>query len=90
MATNQSTSGLNRVLPSNFWWLRSANHVKFTENCVISTYMYVLVKKMFTNGLNIGLILWAFVKNTVHRVEAHWLFGKENILGATVSKEGLP
>ena len=36
MAANQiSTSNLNRGLLSNFWWLRSANHVKFTEECVM-------------------------------------------------------
>ena len=33
MAGNQSAPGLNRGLSSNFWWLKSANHVKFTEEC---------------------------------------------------------
>ena len=27
---------LNRSLSSNFWWPRSSNHVKFTEECVMS------------------------------------------------------
>ena len=33
-----------------FCWLRSANHVKFTEKCVICTEKYALVKKMFMYG----------------------------------------
>ena len=31
-----SAPGLNRGLSSNFSWLRSANHVKFTEECDIN------------------------------------------------------
>ena len=31
----QNAPGLNRGLSSNFWWLRSANHVKFTEECMM-------------------------------------------------------
>ena len=30
-------AGLNRGLTSNFWWLRRANHLKFTEQCVMCT-----------------------------------------------------
>ena len=49
---------VNRSLSSNFWWLRSANNVKFTEESVI---VYGKAgfseKKIFTNGLNIGLPL---------------------------------
>ena len=57
MQANQSASGLNRGLLSNFWWLRSANHVKFTEECMMFMEKYVLGTKMFTNGLNMGLPL---------------------------------
>ena len=37
-----------------FCWLRSANHVKFTEKCVMWTKKLILGKKKFTNGLNMG------------------------------------
>ena len=46
---------LNRGLSSNFWWMRSANHVKFTEECVMCEAYFS--KKMFIHGLNIGLPL---------------------------------
>ena len=36
---------LNRGLSSNFCWLRNANHVKFTEECVICRQKHVLIKK---------------------------------------------
>ena len=45
-------------------------------------------QKMFTNRLNIGLLLWDWMEKTVHRVETHWLSSKEKVLGAVVSKEG--
>ena len=45
-------------------------------------------KKMFTNGLNMALPLWAWVKKTVHRMETHWLIGKEKLLCTGVNKEG--
>ena len=38
---------MNRDLSSNFWWLRSANHVKFTEESVICTEKHVLVRTMY-------------------------------------------
>ena len=44
---------------------------------------------MFTKGLNMGLLLWAWVEKTVHGVVTHWLSGKEQVLNAAVSKEGL-
>ena len=43
--TNQSTLGLNRVMPSDYSWLRSANYVKFTKEGFKCTEKYVLVKK---------------------------------------------
>ena len=59
MMTNQSGSGLNRGLSSNFWWLRSVNHVKFTEECCDMDREACFSKKkmVFTNGRNIGLQL---------------------------------
>ena len=53
MAANQSTPDLKRDKLSNFWKLKSANHVKFTEECVMCMKKQVLLKKkMFTYGLN--------------------------------------
>ena len=43
---------MNRGLSSNFGWQRNVNHVKFTEKCGIHMEKHILVKKMFTNGLN--------------------------------------
>ena len=34
----------------------SANHVKFTEECMVCTEKLVLAKMIFTNGLNMGLL----------------------------------
>ena len=63
-------------------------YVKFTKELVKYMEKQVLIKKMFTNSLNMGLKPWAWVENEVHGVETHWLSCKENILGAVVSKEG--
>ena len=52
MVAHQSTPGLNRGLSSNFWWLRSISHVKFTEEGVMYMKKHVLVNKIFTNRLN--------------------------------------
>ena len=50
--------------------MRRATLVKFAEECVMCIEMYVLIKKkMFTNGLNIGLLQQAQVKNTVHEMK---------------------
>ena len=65
--------GLNSTLLSIFWWLRSTNHLKFTE-WVMCTEKHVLVQKMFTNQLNVE---WK-----------HWLSSKENVLGTMISKKG--
>ena len=45
MAEDHRTRRWNRALSSNFWWLRSTNHVKFTEECVMNTEKHVLVKR---------------------------------------------
>ena len=45
LVANQSAPSLNRGLSSKFRWLRNANHVKFTEECVISMEKHVLGKK---------------------------------------------
>ena len=66
------------------WKLRSANHVKFTEKCMMCTEVHVLAKKMFTNGLNINFLRQD--EKTINGVETHWLTGEENFSGAMVSK----
>ena len=48
----------------------------------------VLVKEMFTNGLNTSWTQGDWVENTVRREETHWLSGKEKVPHATFSKEG--
>ena len=50
-----------------------------TEKCI-------LVKKMFSNGLNIGLPLRAWIEQTVHGVETYRL-SKEKVSGAAASKK---
>ena len=50
---------------------------------------HVLVKKMFTNELNMGLPPQAWVEKTVYVVvETHWFSCKEKVLGSAESKEG--
>ena len=48
---------LNRDLSSKFFWLRSANYVKFTEECVTCMERNVICKKIFLNGLNMSFPL---------------------------------
>ena len=48
---------------------------------------HVLVKRIFTNGLNMSLLLQASVEKTVYKVETHWLSDKEKVPDAVVSKE---
>ena len=43
---------------------------------------------MVTNGLNMGLLQWAWFEKTVNGIEIYWLFRKEKVSGAVVSKEG--
>ena len=47
MAANQSTPDLNRGLSRNFWWLKNANHVKFTEKCVMGIEKHGFGQKYF-------------------------------------------
>ena len=46
----------------------------------------IVIKKMFTNRLNMGLILWAWIKKTVNGVETHKL-SRKKVWCAVVSKE---
>ena len=49
---------------------------------------YILIQKIFTNEWEIGFLLQSWVEKTILGVETYWLFSKEKILGAAVSKEG--
>ena len=42
---------------------------------------------MFSNRLNTTFSPWAWIENTVFRVETHWLSGEE-VPGAVIIKEG--
>ena len=54
----------------------------------MSMEKHVLVKKMFTIGLNMGLSIQARVEKDIHRVKTHRLTSKEKFLGTAFSKEG--
>ena len=78
MAANQSAPGLNRGLSSNFWWLSSAEHGKFTEQCRIYTGKHVSIKKGFTNRRNINLPREPKSKNqSIERKSTNFLVKKE-------------
>ena len=88
--TKLSAPSLNRSLSRNFWWLKSANHVKFPDEYVMCMKKNVLVKNMFTNGLNMCLPFWTGIKKTVHGVETHWFSCKVKVPCTAVSKESHP
>ena len=90
MMLNQSALDLNRGLSSNFWWLRDANHVRFTDECALCTEKHVLVTQIFTNELSMELPCWNWVeKKTANGVETFRLTSKEKFPFAASSKEGL-
>ena len=72
--TKQSAPGKNRGL---LWWLRSANHVKFTFRRMLDVYGEACFSlKYLSNGLNFGLPQLARIEKTVHRIEIHSLVKK--------------
>ena len=52
--------------------------------CVCVHWGISQAKTSFKNKLNMGLLRWASVEKTVHKVEIHWLSGKEKLSGAAV------
>ena len=80
MVANQRTPGLIRSLSSKYWWLRSVNHEKFIDEC--------LLRSMFSNELYMCVSLRAWVRKKVHWEETHQLSNHEKVLDAVVSKEG--
>ena len=84
---NSVFSDLKRNLSSNLYGLKSANHMKFSEECVMCIEKHVSIKKIFTNELNMNLPLQAWITKTVYGVETQWLSCKQKVLGTAVSKE---
>ena len=74
--SNRVIQAWKEVCHSNFWRLRSSNHVKFILECVMFWKKYVLVEEMFTDRLNMSLRLRTRAEDTVHGVKTHWLLSK--------------
>ena len=86
MMANQSNSSLNRGLSSNFWQLKSANHMKFKEECGVGTEKHVLVKEFFFKWVKRSFATTSLSqkkKKTVHDSPVNKKFP-----GAVVSKRG--
>ena len=62
--------------------------MKFTEGMCDVSGEACFSQKLFTSGKKIGLLLWDWVKKTVHGVDTHWFFDKEKVLDTAASKEG--
>ena len=79
----QSTPGLNRSLSSNFWWLKRANHVTFTEECVMCLEKNVFVKKCLQMG-------FAVVSRTRKASNGkYWLSSKEKLITQRSEKKAM-
>ena len=61
MIRNQSAEQKSVI---NFWWLRTANHEKFTEECVVCMEKHVSEKVFITNELNMTLLPQVWVPTT--------------------------
>ena len=57
--------------------------MKFTKEYVMCMGKHILIQKLFTNELNMGLPL----QKTTHREETYWLSGREKVPREVVSKE---
>ena len=66
---NLPAPSLNRALSSQFSWLRSANHVKFTEGMMFTDYHVLVKKKCLQISQKRRLLLRACVEKTVGGVE---------------------
>ena len=56
------------------------------EECMLCMKKYVLVRRVFTNGLNMDLSLQSWVEKTVKQVETY-RFCKEKVPDTVVSKK---
>ena len=81
MVENQSTLGFNRGFVIRFLMVEECNLCEIYRRMCDMYREASLDQKMFTNGLNVGLPLQAWVKKTVHGVETWWLSSKEDIPG---------
>ena len=88
MVVKQIASGLNRGLSTNFWCLRSANHVKFTKQCVICMEKHVLVKKKVYSWVKYGFATMRLSQKDSLSCGNTLTLHKEKVLGPVVSKEG--
>ena len=59
----------------------------YRKMCDVYTEAGFSQKNMFTNGQNMGLPLWTWIKKNICGMEMNWLSSKEKVLGAALSKE---
>ena len=88
MLINQCAPGLNIGLSSNLWWLRSANHVNITKECVTHKEKHTLIKRFFFKRAK----HW-FVISSLSRKDSPWsentcISRLEKVPGVVVSKYG--
>ena len=88
MVANRVLQTWKAVCYQFFWWQRIADQLKITGECVMYMEKHVLVEEMFTNEINMGFSLRAWIKKTVNWVQRYWFPGKDKVPGATVSREG--
>ena len=69
--------GLNRSLSSNFWLMRSANHVKLTEGCVMWTEKDVLIQKYLQMGWTLVCHYEPEFKRQLKKSKKYWIYVKE-------------
>ena len=76
---NQQRSAINFLLAEMYKQCEIYRTCAYSEKCV-------LVKRIFTNGLIMGLLFRSWVKMRIHELETQWLSGKEKVLGVVASK----
>ena len=79
---------LSRGLSSDFWWPRKANHVKYTEECVVCVKECFNQKKISKRVEHefAMMSLSQKVKKTIHVVVTLWLSNKEKFPNILVCK----
>ena len=76
MSGNQSATGLNRGLSSNFWWLRCANYVEFIEVYAMSMEKLFFSQKKYLQ-----------TEKKVDEMETYWLSDKVKVTAAVIIEE---
>ena len=77
---------MNRGLSLGSLWLTNANHVKFTEGCVMCMENHFFIEKCLQMSLTWICHYKLESKRQFMRLIRHWLSGKEKVLGTAVSK----